>query len=83
MDLQVKTSFFIKKSVYSFVRINIGFRNAPVTKFLVPIVGGCSALAAVCNLKPHMALQLSHLGIENGQVDDNRNSSSCYNRKNE
>ncbi|CAO0792724.1 unnamed protein product [Mucor circinelloides] len=45
-----------------------GFRNAPVTKFLVPVVGSCSALAIACNLKPHMALQLSHLGIENGQV---------------
>ncbi|KAF1806930.1 hypothetical protein V8B55DRAFT_1348231 [Mucor lusitanicus] len=45
-----------------------GFRNAPVTKFLVPVVGSCSALAIACNLRPHMALQLSHLGIENGQV---------------
>ncbi|GAN06675.1 ubiquitin-associated domain-containing protein 2-like isoform X3 [Mucor ambiguus] len=45
-----------------------GFRNAPVTKFLVPVVSSCSALAITCNLKPHMALQLSHLGIENGQV---------------
>lgn len=46
----------------------VGFKNAPVTKFLVPVVGSCSALAIACNLKPHMALQLSHLGIENGQV---------------
>ncbi|KAI8643926.1 hypothetical protein BD408DRAFT_414108 [Parasitella parasitica] len=45
-----------------------GFRNAPVTKFLVPVVGGCSVLAYVCNLKPHMSLQISHLGIENGQM---------------
>ncbi|GAA5800552.1 hypothetical protein HPULCUR_005988 [Helicostylum pulchrum] len=38
-----------------------GFRNAPVTKFLVPIVGGCSALALAFNAKPQMATQLSHL----------------------
>ncbi|KAG2208947.1 hypothetical protein INT47_011087 [Mucor saturninus] len=41
-----------------------GFRNAPVTKFLVPIVGGCSALAAVLNAKPHMVIQLSQLTMD-------------------
>lgn len=41
-------------------KLLLGFRNAPVTKFLVPIVGGCSALAAAFNAKPHMAIQLSH-----------------------
>lgn len=66
MDLQVIIEREQGFSVNSTIRI--GFRNAPVTKFLVPVVGSCSALAIACNLKPHMALQLSHLGIENGQV---------------
>ncbi|KAG2229223.1 hypothetical protein INT48_002468 [Thamnidium elegans] len=43
-----------------------GFRNAPVTKFLVPIVGGCSALALAFNAKPQMATQLSYL-MSHGQ----------------
>lgn len=45
----------------------IGFRYAPVTKFLVPIVGGCSALAAVYNVNNtpiNMAIQLSHLSSD-------------------
>ncbi|KAI8879401.1 hypothetical protein K501DRAFT_226749 [Backusella circina FSU 941] len=33
-----------------------GFRNAPVTKCLVPVIGGCSALAIAFHFKPHMAL---------------------------
>ncbi|CAO3657262.1 unnamed protein product [Mucor hiemalis] len=38
-----------------------GFRNAPLTKFLVPVVSGCSMLATAYSTKPHMALQLSQL----------------------
>ncbi|CEP07892.1 hypothetical protein [Parasitella parasitica] len=45
-----------------------GFRNAPVTKFLVPVVSGCSAIAYLYNLKPNMGLQISHLGLESGQA---------------
>ncbi|KAI8086980.1 uncharacterized protein B0P05DRAFT_585203 [Gilbertella persicaria] len=38
-----------------------GFRYAPMTKFLVPIVGASSALAAVFSLKPAMSLEMAHL----------------------
>ena len=47
--------------------MKIGFRNAPVTKFIVPIVSGCSALAVLYNAKPHLATQLSHF-TEHNQV---------------
>ncbi|KAI9476445.1 MAG: hypothetical protein EXX96DRAFT_577200 [Benjaminiella poitrasii] len=43
-----------------------GFRNAPVTKFLVPLVGGCSALTYISRTGPGMTLQLSQLTV-NGQ----------------
>lgn len=33
-----------------------GFRNVPVTKLLVPIVGGCSSLVIAYNLRPNLQI---------------------------
>jgi hypothetical protein len=43
-------------SPISITKLYLGFRNAPVTKCLVPVIGGCSALAIALHSKPHMAL---------------------------
>ncbi|KAI7905703.1 uncharacterized protein BX663DRAFT_549670 [Cokeromyces recurvatus] len=40
-----------------------GFLNAPVTKFLVPLVGGCSALAYIIKAGSGMSLQVSQLTV--------------------
>lgn len=36
-----------------------GFRNTPVTKLLVPIVGGCSSLVIAYNSRPNLQLPVN------------------------